>query len=270
MKRLLSISLAYSVLFLLLAPRPALALFHLAVIDEVMTSYDGDSNVQFVEIKMLGIVQIFVTNTVLGAFDSSGSYLGDLLVVPGDIPNQGQFVRWLIGTQAFATLSGLTPDFIMPAALTPDGGMVCWGAPGPGFSVPDPNSWDHTDADNYVDCVAYGNYSGPTSQHGGTPTALDGDGHSLTRNSDTDDNLNDFICGDPATPENNAGTSTTLAATSACPAVCGNDLTESNEQCDGSDDSVCPGACQANCTCPGLPAFTGVMDAVQGGTASSG
>ena len=90
------------------------------------------------------------------------------------------------------------------------------------------------------------------------------------RCSDTDDNLNDFICGDPVTPENNAGTSTALPATSACPAVCGNDLTESNEQCDGSDDPVCPGACQVNCTCPGLPAFTGVLDAVQGGTASSG
>ena len=28
-------------------------IFHLAVIDEVMTSYDGDANVQFIEIRML-------------------------------------------------------------------------------------------------------------------------------------------------------------------------------------------------------------------------
>ncbi len=220
MKRLLSISLAYSVLFLLLAPRPALALFHLAVIDEVMTSYDGDSNVQFVEIKMLGIVQIFVTNTVLGAFDSSGSYLGDLLVVPGDLPNQGPDIRWLMGTQAFATLSGLTPDFIMPAALTPGGGMVCWGAPGPGFSVPDPNSWNHSDPDEYVDCVAYGTYSGPTALLSGNPTPLDADGHSLERISQTEDNETDFRCGDPATPENNViGESASLPATTSCPSI---------------------------------------------------
>ena len=40
-------------LLLALHVQPALALFHLAVIDEVMTSYDGDPEVQFVEIRML-------------------------------------------------------------------------------------------------------------------------------------------------------------------------------------------------------------------------
>ncbi|RMF21216.1 MAG: hypothetical protein D6760_09955 [Deltaproteobacteria bacterium] len=36
----------------------------------------------------------------------------------------------------------------------------------------------------------------------------------------------------------------------ACvPAVCGNDVTESIEQCDGTDDAACPGDCLSDCTC---------------------
>jgi hypothetical protein len=34
-----------------------------------------------------------------------------------------------------------------------------------------------------------------------------------------------------------------------CP-VCGNNLADPGEQCDGFDDSACPGLCQSNCTCP--------------------
>ena len=31
--------------------------------------------------------------------------------------------------------------------------------------------------------------------------------------------------------------------------ICGNDITEGFEECDGSDDTLCPGLCQADCTC---------------------
>lgn len=34
------------------------------------------------------------------------------------------------------------------------------------------------------------------------------------------------------------------------PPACGNDVTESGEQCDGSDDAACPGACGGDCSCP--------------------
>jgi hypothetical protein len=190
------------------------AAFHLAVIDEVMTSYGGDSNVQFVEIRMLASGQSFVQDSVLGAFDASGSYLGDVLVVPANISNSGAGVRWLMGTSQFQTASGLSPDFVMPAGLPTGGGMVCWGAPG--VTTPAPGSWDHTNPANYVDCVAYGTYSGPSNIHVGTPTPLDADGHSLQRVTDTNDNANDFVCGDPADPTKNDATSASLAATSPC------------------------------------------------------
>ena len=36
-----------------------------------------------------------------------------------------------------------------------------------------------------------------------------------------------------------------------CPdPVCGNDIVETGEQCDGTDDSACPGQCDGSCTCP--------------------
>lgn len=38
-----------------------------------------------------------------------------------------------------------------------------------------------------------------------------------------------------------------------CPgpgAVCGNNIREGTEQCDGTDDASCPGLCQTDCTCP--------------------
>ena len=52
------------------------------------------------------------------------------------------------------------------------------------------------------------------------------------------------------------------ASAGACPgggAVCGNNVREGTESCDGTDDTACPGLCQADCTCPPPPACTGQL-----------
>ena len=213
-KGLAPLTLLVAISVLLTTPRPAHALFHFAWIDEIMTSYGCDDTVQFVEIKMLFPSQNFVTNSVLGAFDDSGAYLGDVLVVPADVPIGGVDVRWIMGTAAFQTASGVAPDFIIPAVLPTTGGMICWGAPG--ISPPNPATWDHTVPANYVDCVAYGTYSGPTNIRSGTPTPLDGIGHSLQRIMDSNNSVDDFVCAEMATPENNAGAGAILGATISC------------------------------------------------------
>jgi hypothetical protein len=200
---------------LALAPQPAGAAFHLAVIDEVMASHAGDGDVQFVEIRMLFGGQTFVMDSVLAAFDASGAYAGDLLVVPSDLAVGTAGTRWLMGTAAFESAAGVQADFEFAAGLPLGGGMVCWGAPG--VVPPDPASWDHTNPANYVDCVAYGAYTGPTNVHIGNATPLLPEGHSLSRVSDTDDNATDFACADPADPTNDAGQSGSLAATVPCP-----------------------------------------------------
>lgn len=196
--------------------RTSHAVFHLAVIDEVLTSYGGDGNVQFVEMRMLSGLQNFVGHSVFAAFDSSGAYVGDILEVPGNVTNSGSGVRWLIGTAAFQTESGVTPDFIMPpGVLRTGGGMVCFGGGG-GVAPQNPPNWDRTNFASYVDCLAYGNYSGSPNVRTGTPTALDADGHALQRMASTNNNANDFACADPATPQNNAGDTAALSATSSC------------------------------------------------------
>ena len=199
---------------------PARAAFDAAVIDELMTSYAGDPSIQFVEIRMLAVGQNIVVNSVLAAFNATGSYVGDVLVVPAIVPLSGTDVRWLMATSAFTTATGLQPDFVMPAGLPTGGGMICWGAPG--IVPPAPADWDHTNLANYVDCVAYGTYAGPCNVHvcgflsAGSPTPLNADGHSLVRIGETQDNAADFACADPASPTTNTPASVPLAATTSC------------------------------------------------------
>lgn len=206
--------IALAALLLLIAPRPAAAVFHFAVIDEVMTSYEGDTAVQFVEIQMLSGSQTLVADSVLGVFDATGAFVDEALVVPGNISNSGSGLRWIMGTPELETAAGIQVDFEFPAGLIPQSGMVCWGAPG--VFPPPPASWDHTDPESYVDCVAYGAYTGPTNDLIGTPTPISPDGHSIRRISETHDNATDFACGDPADPTNNAAQSGSLAATTSC------------------------------------------------------
>jgi hypothetical protein len=184
--------------------QPVSAAFHFAHIAEVHTSLNGDPGAQYVEIEMEEIVQYFVENSVLHAWDCAGESLGDLLLVPGNVVNHGLGVRWIMATDD--PIGGVAPDFVIPTAGMPvDCGQVCWGAPDEGLLPADPETWDHTDPTNYVDCLAYGGYTGPTHPGSGTPTALvPTDAFSLTRVADTGSNLADFALQCP-TPENNDG-----------------------------------------------------------------
>jgi hypothetical protein len=186
-----------------LAPaRPALALFRLAVIDEIATSIGGDERQQFVEVRMLAAGQTQVRNSVLAAFDGDGHYLGDVLVVPSDLPIGGAGKRWLLATAVFQQRRNLQADFTIPAGALPvQNGMICWGAPG--AAAPDPSTWDHSDPSQYVDCVAYGGFCG-TSPAGLPVTATPVD-HSLARVGTSNFSNQDFACASILTPQNDAG-----------------------------------------------------------------
>jgi cysteine-rich repeat protein len=124
-----------------------------------------------------------------------------------------------------------------------DGGMVCWGAPG--ISPPDPSTWDRTVFNNYVDCVAYGTYAGPSNALIGTPHPLDPVGHSLERVALGADNASNFACADPAGPENNAPTAASLPATTPCP-FCGDGVVSGPEICDDGN-TVSGDGCSSQC-----------------------
>jgi hypothetical protein len=206
--------IAFALLLLSLSPAPSRAAFHTALISEVMSGVNGDPSVQYVEIRVISGVASAVSGSVLTAFDCTGTSSHVLLTVPHNITHGAVDEHWIMATTTFAAAAGITPDFTWNPAVSgsidPSCGMVCWGAPG---LVPPAPGWDTTMQNNYVDCVGYGGYAGPTktSVHDGTPTSgiatgiLPGDGtQSLTRVGATGSNLADFQLADP-TPTNNAG-----------------------------------------------------------------
>jgi hypothetical protein len=201
-----------------LFPAPARALFHVAHIYEVKSGAGGNPNVQYVEIRMAGGFQNVTGQTRLTAFNCDGTSFSVLLLVPTNVTNEGLDVRWIMASPDGATFlaaSGISHDFIWDNSVTgsipTSCGMVCWGAPG--IVPPAPGSWNAADPNQYVDCVAYGPYTGPakTSVHdgtptSGTPTALTPSNatFSLQRTTFTGNNSADFTLACP-TPENNAG-----------------------------------------------------------------
>jgi hypothetical protein len=194
-------------------PASALATFHLMSISELGAGVGGtDLDVQYVELRLDFAGQTHLEDTRLTAFDAAGNAT-ELLLTASDVPNGSAGANVLYATQAFATRSGVTPDFVIPPGIAPTTGMICWGAPG--ASAPDPSTWDLDKPNNYVDCVAYGGYAGATRNASGTPTTLAAGSptQSLTRTKNTGasgSNDADFAL---ATPNvcNNAGDCTDLA-----------------------------------------------------------
>ncbi|HET9062539.1 MAG TPA: hypothetical protein VFO62_04550, partial [Candidatus Binatia bacterium] len=188
-----------------LAAEPATATYHIAEISEVLTGYNFLTSAQFVEIRMKAGGQHLVSGTKLAAFDQAGVFFKILLTIPGDV-GSGADRRWLIATSEFEATSGIQADFELTERLPYFHGMVCWGDPVAG----------ETDPANYVDCVSYGQYRGDPNVHTAAPTPISPSGYSIQRISDTNDSLADFVCGDPITPENNAGESVDLASSAPC------------------------------------------------------
>jgi hypothetical protein len=203
----MSRKLPAAVLVLLVAVAPARATFHIAQITEVMSGAAGNPNLQYVEIRMLTAGQSVIANTLLTAFSCDGSTVSEMLVVPGpNLVNGAAGARWIMASPdavTFLVAAGVTPDRVWNATVTGGipvaCGQVCWGAPGI-LSAPPPASWDHTNPNNYVDCIAYGPYTGPP-RTGVSPVAAPAgdDVHSLTRNDVT--GVVSLAC---PTPQNNA------------------------------------------------------------------
>jgi hypothetical protein len=201
---------------LLAGPGGAQATFHFMSISELGAGFQGNGDIQFVELRLDSGGQTQVTNTRLTAFAADGAAT-ELVLTGANVSNGANGANILYATTAFAAATGITPDFTMPAGLVTPTGMICWGAPG--VVPPAPDSWDLTKPENYVDCVAYGAFSGATRPTSGTPTALGpGDGtQSLLRTKGTGgggSNDTDFAL---ATPNvcNNAGDCTDLAPSGA-------------------------------------------------------
>ncbi|MEX0785270.1 MAG: dockerin type I domain-containing protein [Dehalococcoidia bacterium] len=149
-------------LMLLQPASPTGANFHISYTSEIMSGFAGDPDVQYLEVRMEFPGQHLVNDTRISAWNADGSEFEVLLLLDRDLPNDGVTVYWIAATQAFADLTGMTPDFTLPAGIHAPSGMVCWGAPD--FAPPS-DEWDPRFPFLYTDCVAYGGYSGGNSFH---------------------------------------------------------------------------------------------------------
>jgi len=177
--RLFAVLVAVTIAFALPGPRTADANYHISLVSEVMAGYDGNPDVQFIEVQMLLGSQGLVNDTRFSAWNANGSNFEVVQLLDHNLANSGPDVRWIMATQAFADLTGMQPDFIIPPALPSPSGMFCWG--GPDFAPP-PDEWDPAFPFLYTDCVAYGDYSGGNSIHPPPSPLPPGDGtRALTR-----------------------------------------------------------------------------------------
>jgi len=89
------IALQGALLLVLLIPAPGQAVFHFAVIDEVMSGAGGDSTLQYVEIRMLGAGQNNVCHSRLTVFkcqaDGGGAQV--LIYAPCGAPPTAHVVK---------------------------------------------------------------------------------------------------------------------------------------------------------------------------------
>ena len=92
-----------------LACAPVFAAFHLWAFSELFSSADG--KVQFVELHALTTGQQFVTGHSIAASGSAGSHVFEF---NHDMPGDTGGHSMLIGTQSFAALNVVAPDFIVP------------------------------------------------------------------------------------------------------------------------------------------------------------
>ena len=207
--------------------RPALAVNHLIVVEEVLGSWQGDDAIQFIELRLLAAGQRSLSSsggrgtTDLVFLDATGSPAAARVVTfTRDLDQSQAGAKVLVATQALAALTGVTPDLILPInTLAPLAGRVC-------YRVNDPQ--DSNQNTGLIDCVAYGKYGGETGRNG-PPSPRSPDNRSLQRVNTTGSTIDDFATSLQPTPQNNAGVGVQLAT------LCGNGAVSAGEQCDGEE-----------------------------------
>jgi hypothetical protein len=105
-----------------LAALPAAASFHLWTMTELYSNADG--SVQFLEMRALTGSEQFLSGHVLTA---SAGGVTHRFTVPTDLPGDSSNRSMIFGTQGFAALGVVQPDYILPNGFFfPGGGTINW------------------------------------------------------------------------------------------------------------------------------------------------
>ena len=201
---------------LLLATAPATAQNKIAL-DEIVGSWLGDDEVQYVKLRLLDMGQNAIAGVGVIVFDDPSGETNSrrFFQFPANVARDGANVKVLVATASARDQANLAPDFILPPGLLhPTAGRVCYGLAGVGTV-------------NLIDCVAYGKFTGDNGTFG-APTRLPPDNLVLRRKAYTGKNRADWTGALDPMLENNAGALATLHATQ-----CGDALLSQGEECDG-------------------------------------
>ncbi|MBI1796964.1 MAG: T9SS type A sorting domain-containing protein [Candidatus Eisenbacteria bacterium] len=116
------------VVLAVVAHRPAAATFHVMQIEQVIGGIDGSTSAQAIQLRMRANFQNSVSNGRLVVHDAAGVNPVVLIAILANVTNGSTGSRVLLATSAFATATGLTPDFTLtnpiPDAYLPAGSLT--------------------------------------------------------------------------------------------------------------------------------------------------
>jgi hypothetical protein len=195
-------------------------------LEEVVGSWQGDDEIQYVELRMnTGGVNGVANVAALVFDDAKGSDGGRRTAIfLQNVPRGIVGAKILVASTKARDLADVQPDFLLPAGfLRPKNGRVC-------FAVKDTFGVFQT-----ADCVAYGKFTGDNAPFG-APTTITPDNRALQRTKITGKNRADWVGALDPVLENNVGATGTLPAT-----LCGDNLISQGEECDGTElaDATC-------------------------------
>ncbi|MFT3924590.1 MAG: DUF4215 domain-containing protein [Myxococcales bacterium] len=204
----------------LLASMPARADHHLMSIREVFTGYYLGLNSSYIELQMYAAGQNKLSGHSVLIYGSDGALVQEATFA-ANVSSALNQDSVLIATAEAQTKFNIVADLTLANPIDPLGGKICF---------------------ETIDCVSWGNYTGPTSGTGHPAGPGDGipRGKSFERSTksnatlegadDTNDSFTDFQLAVPS-PRNNAGQLGTLPASD-----CGNSTLEGLEGCDDGDN----------------------------------
>jgi len=141
-------SVFFAALLAMLHPGSALATFHLNEIDKVMVGFNGNAQVQAVELKMLANGENQVGGALIRTYDAGGSLVATLGTFSGNLPVGNAIAgrKILCATHAFAVVFGITPDLVINPGLLVGTGQV---------------SFENPPQSCFVNAIAYGSVTTP-------------------------------------------------------------------------------------------------------------
>jgi hypothetical protein len=186
-------------------------------LDEIVGSWQGDGEMQYVELRMLAADQHGIANVAAIIFDdaTASEAARRTVIFTLNVLRGVENAKILIATAKARDASGLVPDFVMDRPYVhPKAGRVCYAVSNGETYVP-------------VDCVAYGDFTG-ADVGVGPPTPRTPDNRALQRAAYSGRNRTDWTTVLDPVLERNSGTTGTLPGT-----LCRDGLISQGEECDG-------------------------------------